>query len=166
MTVRSVTRLLIFLVPLALTACNGGPGAIVGGKPLRTPTFNYGKDGGGCADIHLYKGTADRREVLWIRADKEKLELPAKGTKTFDLAAKPDGLEVGVDLWETAPSHSAYCNDIAPDTKREAIWAAMKGKITITVFEPTDNPGARPTYKVSAKLEESSSTTGPATPRR
>jgi hypothetical protein len=70
---------------------------------------------------------------------------------TFDLAKAPDGLDVGVDLWEKAPTDSAYCNDIAPDTNKLATWTATKGKLTINIHEGRD-PG-RMTYKVSAKLE-------------
>jgi hypothetical protein len=120
-----------------------------------TPTFRYVKEKeGGCADLYLYKGTADDLEVLWISAQREKLKLPDKGSRTFDLAAAPDGLRVAIDLWEKAPRFHAYCNDISPDTKRLATWKATKGKLTITVAEPAEQGGAgRKKYKASARLE-------------
>ena len=150
----------VLMVTFPLASCqradtDGGPdGGGEKGK-VRAPTFKYDKKKeGGCANVHLYKMTADQVEVLVIRADKEKLKLPAKGTVTFDLAKAPEGLVVAVDLWDKAPRFRAYCNDIGPDTKKEATWKAKKGKLTLTIFEPADKKGAGPrTYKVSAKLE-------------
>jgi len=123
--------------------------------PDRTPAFKYVEDKeGGCADIFLHKGTADDLEVLWISADKKKLNLPAKGSVSFDLATAPAGLEVAIDLWDAAPRFSAYCNDIASDTKKTATWKAKKGKVTITIGEPADPPESRSgRYKVSARLD-------------
>ena len=125
------------------------------GAPRSTPSFKYVQEKeGGCRDLFLFKETADGLEVLWISADKEKLKLSATGSNAFDLATAPDGLEVGVDLWEKAPTHSAYCNDIAPDTEKKATWKAKKGKLTITLSEPVDaaRPGPK-TFKASARLE-------------
>src|SRR5437867_3300010 len=90
------------IAALALSSCNGGVTPSGNGK-VRTPTFQYGKDtGSGCADVYLFKGTADSREVLLVGADKEKLNLPEKGGVSFDLAAAPAGLYVKVDLWNVA----------------------------------------------------------------
>src|SRR5262249_2264181 len=87
-------------------------------------------------------------------ADKKKLKLPDKGTATFDLSKAPADLVVQIDLWDKAPRFRAYCNDIAPDTKKEATWKAKKGKLTLTIFAPTDKKAIGPTnYKVSARLE-------------
>jgi len=124
-------------------------------SPIPTPTFNYAKEKeGGCANLYLYKGTADDLEVLWISADKEKLKLAAAGSRAFDLGAAPDGLQVAVDLWEKAPRFSAYCNDISPDTKRLATWKAKKGKLVITIWKSDERtePGSK-RYKASARLE-------------
>jgi hypothetical protein len=123
--------------------------------PGPTLTFKYVKEQeGGCANLYLYKGTADRLEVLWISADKEKLKLPVKGSRTFDLAAAPDGLLVAVDVWKKAPRFGAYCNDIAPDAERLATWKAKKGTLVLTVAEPEPGGEAGPkTYKASARLE-------------
>jgi hypothetical protein len=139
-----------FLV-VAVSSCQPGDAART--DPT-APTFKYVKEKeGGCRDLFLFKGTADGLEVLWISADKEKLKLPAKGSITFDLAAS-DGLMAAVDLWEKPPTSPAYCNDIAPDTKKKATWRAKKGKLTITISETVDpaKPG-RKTYKASARLE-------------
>jgi hypothetical protein len=151
---RSAILLLLFAA-LPLSSCTrdpapGGPGSV------RTPTFGYARDTeGGCGDVFLHKGTADRLEVLWIAADKKKLQLPDEGSRTFDLAAAPDGLQVAVDLWRAAPRFSAYCNDISPDTEREATWRAKKGRITITLHRPdaAAPPGTEQRYRASARLE-------------
>src|SRR5262249_11573402 len=122
---------------------------------IPTPTFKYVKEKeGGCANLFLYKGTADDLEVLWISADREKLKLPGKGSCTFDLGAAPDGLQVGIDLWDKAPRFPAYCSDISPDTKKLAIWKAKKGKLIITISESAEQtePGPKK-YKASAHLE-------------
>lgn len=153
MTTRLVTVCFLTAVPLLVGGCGrGGPLAVLGGTPARTPTFDYAKDAGsGCGDLFFFKGTADRREVLWGSADKDKLKLPKTGSKSFDLAAAHDGLEVAVDLWVAAPRDSAYCNDISADTEREATWRATKGKVTITIHGPPDEKNR--TYKASIRLE-------------
>lgn len=138
---------------LILPACKPGRLPRFSGP---APSFKFVKHKeGGCANVILFKGTADDLEVLWIHADKEKLKLPAKGSVTFDLAAMPDGLQVGIDLWEKAPRFPAYCNDISADTKKRAIWKARKGKVTFTMFEAAKREGPGPAnYQVSARLEK------------
>jgi hypothetical protein len=139
------------LLAVALGICSCGPS---GFGP--TPGFKYVKQKeGGSADIYVFKGTADDLEVLWISAEKEKLKLPQKGSKTFDLAKSSDGLQVAIDIWEKAPRFSAYCNDITDDTKKRATWRAKSGKVTITILEPVDPAGAaRPKrYKATVRLE-------------
>jgi hypothetical protein len=151
MNARSPAALLFLMAAFVLPSCS--PRSL--GR-LRIPTFNYAKETeGGCADVYLHKGTADKREVLWISADKKKLKLPDEGSKTFDLAEAPDGLLVAVDLWDKAPRFSAYCNDIGPDTKREATWKAKKGKITLTLhpMEEGEKTGPRQ-YKASARVQD------------
>jgi hypothetical protein len=141
---RHLTLALLLVPVLALASC----------ARLRSPTFQYVKEQqGGCGDVYFHKGTADKTEVLWVSADKKKLQLPDKGSKTFDLATAPDGLVVAVDLWPQAPRFSAYCNDIAPDVRPDATWKAKKGKVTITVSEPEDKKG-RGSYKASVHLED------------
>jgi hypothetical protein len=149
---RSLTLAVLLVAALALTSCarngSGGPAGV------RSPTFQYVKaEEGGCGDVYFYKGTADKTEVLWVSADKKKLRLPDQGSKTFDLAAAPDGLIVAVDLWPKAPRFRAYCNDISPDVRRDATWKAKKGKVTITVSEPPDKEG-RGKHKAGVRLED------------
>jgi hypothetical protein len=135
MHARRLTACLILIPALALPSCNREAAG------MRYPTFQYVKEQeGGCADLFFHKGTKDQLEVLWVSADRKKLHLPATGSKTFDLATAPDGLTVAVDLWKAAPRFSAYCNDISPDTQREATWKVKKGKVTITVFGPKAKP--------------------------
>ncbi|HEY7309769.1 MAG TPA: hypothetical protein VH643_10460 [Gemmataceae bacterium] len=147
---RQPAVLLLLLAIFVLPSC--GPKFL---GQVRTPTFNYVKESeGGCADVYLHKGTADNREVLWISANKEKLKLPDNDSKTFNLADAPDSLRVAVDLWDKAPRFSAYCNDISPDTKREATWKAKKGTITLTLHPTKEGEKERPRrYKASARLD-------------
>jgi hypothetical protein len=138
------------MILAGLTACDRKLG-------VRSPTFQYVREQeGGCGDLYCYKGTADRTEVLWVSADKKKLELPDKGSKTFDLATAPEGLVVAVDLWQTAPRFSAYCNDVSDgDAKLEATWKAKKGKITLTVFlPPNKEKQPREQSKASIRLQD------------
>jgi hypothetical protein len=154
MSTRRLTALLFLVVPLALGSClRWNPGAPPTGAAARFPRFRYAQETqGGCGNVFLYKGTADKCEVLWISADQKKLQLSDNASKTFDLTAAPDGLQVAVDLWETAPRFSAYCNDIAPDTKKLATWKATKGKLTITIRR-RDDLAEPPPLKASAHLE-------------
>jgi hypothetical protein len=150
MHMRPLPACLLLLATLPLTSCNQSDGGV------RQPTFRYVKgQEGGCGNLFFHKGTQDKLEVLWVSADRKKLQLPDKGSRTFDLATTPEGLTVAVDLWKTAPRYSAYCNDISPDIPREATWKARKGKVTITVFEPQEKPGqAFRAYKASLRLED------------
>src|SRR5262245_21196574 len=98
---RSVTVGVSVMLVVTLSSCKqeGSPRGSVS-----EPTFKYvKKKEGGCADLFLHKGTDDDLEVLWISAEKKKLKLPEKGSRTFDLAEAPDGLQVAIDLWEKAP---------------------------------------------------------------
>jgi hypothetical protein len=148
MTSRFLTLCFLFTTTLAAASCTEVAG-------VRRPTFAYVKEQeGGCGYLFFYKGTKDRIEVLWASVNKKKLKLPDKGSKSFDLASSLDGLTVAVDLWKAPPRFSAYCNDIGPDTTREAIWKAKKGKVTITVFEPEDKQhSGRGNYRANLKLE-------------
>jgi hypothetical protein len=144
--------LLVILQAIALTSCqrqNAPP------RSDASPTFQYVKEKqGGCGDLFLYKGSADDLEVLWISVDKKKLKLPDKGTVSFDLATAPDGVQVAIDLWESAPRFRAYCNDISPDAEKRSTWKANKGKLFRTMLEPVTPAQAGPsTYKASARLE-------------
>lgn len=152
----SVRRLTIALpVILTVTLCSCHPGDTPGAAPAAAPTFRYVKDReGGCGNLFLYKGTADDLEVLWVSADRDRLKLPDEGSRTFELAAAPAGLRVGIDLWETAPRFRAYCNDISPDTRKKATWVAKQGKLTLTLRGPAEaaEPGPKH-YRASARLE-------------
>src|SRR5262245_65325854 len=106
MNIFRLSFILLLMGIIPLSGCHRADGDGDGGGKAkgRTPTFKYEKKKeGGCADVYLYKMTADEREVLVVRADKKKLKLPDKGSVTFDLAKAPDGLVVEVDLWEKAP---------------------------------------------------------------
>src|SRR4051812_35098028 len=99
MNMRLLTICIPAIIALLLCSCqrNGAPPAVTAPAAIATPTFKYvkGKEGG-CANLFLYKGTADDLEVLWIRATKDKLKLPVKGSQAFDLAAARDGLQVAI----------------------------------------------------------------------
>jgi hypothetical protein len=134
---------LLFIGLLSLIGCNG-----------RTPTLTYVKEAeGGCADVFLFKAMADQREWLWVSADKKKLNLPDKGSKTFDLADELDGLMVKIDLWSGTPKFQPYCNCVRGGENVDATWTARSGKVTITIQEPLPGEGPLKRYKVSAKLE-------------
>jgi hypothetical protein len=142
---RITASCLLFVTALAITSCDA----------VRAPTFAFVKEKeGGCGNVFFHKGTKDGTEFLVVSADKTKLGLPEKGSKTFDLAKAPDGLTVVVDLWKTAPRFSPYCNDISASETREAIWKARKGKVTITFLGPSGKPiDGRGNYRASIKLE-------------
>jgi hypothetical protein len=148
MYLRCLVICVLIGITLAVVSCDPTPG-------VRTPTFAYVKEKqGGCADVFFHTGTADGTEFLYVSADKKKLGLPEKGSKSFDVATAPGGLIVAVDLWKTAPRFSPYCNDISAGEKREATWKAKKGKVTITLAEPDPKPKeGRGNYRASLKLE-------------
>jgi hypothetical protein len=136
---------------LALPACQRVPP--LSGDAFAPPTFAYAGEGGGCAHIFLFKGTQDGTEFLTVSAEIEKLKLPAKGTRTFEIADVKQGLAIAVDLWEKKPDHLRYCNDIDDDPKLKAKWVAKRGKVTITLEEPAKGDNPNRTFKASVRLE-------------
>lgn len=163
-------RLLVLIaIPLTLCACrradNGGDnggrdgGHFFGGggkdKKGRMPTFKYVKEqDGGCADVLLFTATADKREYLCVHADKKKFNLPEKGEKTIDIAEARADFGLTVQLWETAPKFTPYCNCVTDNNLPGSTWKAIRGKVTFTMLGPAIVPeGANPTYRVSARFE-------------
>jgi hypothetical protein len=173
MNLRRLVAGLMIVIPVGLCSCfgnkndkneqggnnepQGGGNLLPHGGAVRMPTFQFvKKNEGGCGIDHafFYKGTEDMREVVWISADKKKLDLLAKGTKTFDIAKRPEGLIVKLDLWDKTPKFVHYCNDISDnESKLESTWTAKKGKITIAIHEDVPEPTKHRNYKASAKLE-------------
>jgi hypothetical protein len=161
MSLQRLAALLLLTAPLLLCSCaDVAPPANPPNNPpqqggVRAPTFQYvKKHEGGCHDLYLYKGSDDRREFLLVWADKKKLDLPEKGSKTFDLANAPKELKVTIDLWNRATER--YCNDFTTaGTKIEATWKAVKGKITITLHGPGEmlKEGGRILPRASVRLE-------------
>jgi hypothetical protein len=147
MNARLRLSLILAGVLLTLPACSAlGPGAV--------PKFNYaGGKAGGCANISLYKGSADDREFLRVWTEETKFKVPATGSETYDLTRTP-GLHVTVELWEKAPKFLPYCNDISSEEKVRATWNATAGKVTIKNLGPVEKAeGPFPRYKVTVVLE-------------
>jgi hypothetical protein len=153
MNLRSSVYVFVVLSTLA-NGCNRGENGGGGLFASRTPTLQFAKESdGGCANVVLYKSTADQREFLWVSADTKTLNIPALGSKEFDLANPPEGLLVKIDLWASAPKHTPYCNCVSDNATRDSRWNAKSGKVTITLHDFVDPEGPMRRYKASAKFE-------------
>lgn len=156
MYIRNRMLALLTLSAFMFLGCNraenggGGQGLFAG----RTPTMQFVKEGeGGCADVFLFKATADDREFLWVSADTKSLNIPPLGSKEFDLANPPEGLQVKIELWMAKSRFTPYCNCVTDNTPRDSTWSAKSGKVTITLHDFVDPEGPMRRYKASAKFD-------------
>jgi hypothetical protein len=103
----------------------------------RTPSLAYA-DGDGCWNVFLYGWSADRTEIITVRADQDLLQL-SNTPQTFDLAVPRIGLEVTVHVFHRPLQSSPFCTDVGQlyDVPPE-LWRVAGGSVTIEVSRPTD----------------------------
>ena len=130
----------VFVVCLAVAAaCRSGPETGKLAADVRIPRLSY-ISSGGCANIVLYAGSQDRKEWLFVLAERRDLGF-STGTTSYDLAGDSVTLRVQVELFET-PGDPEYCNDTPVEWHLpNAVWKARSGRITITLI------GAEEGYK-------------------
>lgn len=99
----------------------------------RQPAMTYG-DAEGCGDFQLGGWTANRDEVVVLRANAQELGLSAQAT-TFDLALESGRIPVQVFVYEAAQRQFDFCSDVkmaqGPDSVGPELWRAVAGTVTI-----------------------------------
>jgi hypothetical protein len=98
----------------------------------RTPALTYG-EADGCDSAFVFGWSADRAEVITIRASQELLQLSST-PQTFALSVPRIGLEVMVHVFQSALQSWPFCTDVG--TMYEVppeVWRAAAGSITIAL---------------------------------
>jgi hypothetical protein len=114
----------------------------------RPPSMAY-TDADGCGYADLYGWTADRAEVLVVRAAAEELGLSVHAA-TFDLAREPLNISVQAYVYAEPQHRFDFCSDVIiprpPDSVGPATWRAVGGTITMQLSPPgvrSDSPHLR-----------------------
>ncbi len=129
--------------------------------PDRPPSFAYA-DADGCSEVFVYGWSADRTEVIAIRADKAALQL-STAPRTFDLALHPNEIALSVDVFERPQRNWPFCTDfVVNDGTRRETWKAVAGAVTVQLSPPGVRARQPNQYRVTIQIDtaELVSTTG------
>jgi hypothetical protein len=148
-------QLLLLLLALVAIACGpSGDDEPAPGEQASHVSSSMAFDaGGGCSDLFVYGLSTDRRTSIGVRVDRERLGPAGAGAATFDVAARPEEIEITVDVFARAQSFDDYfCTDyrISGDRPTER-WSAVGGTLTIELPEGPAAPGEE--YRASVRLE-------------
>jgi hypothetical protein len=117
----------------------------------RAPVLTY-SDGDGCAHLFVYGWTADRSEVITMRADRQLLGLSIN-PRTFDLASPPAGFELLVHVYGRPLRSWPFCTDLISNPGEPSdIWRAIGGSVTIELSAPSVRPGQSGLYRVTIRI--------------
>jgi hypothetical protein len=104
----------------------------------RRPAMTY-IDADGCGDIRIYGWTADRAEVLVVRAAGAVLAVPT-GAATFDVGRQSATISIEAHVFDTPQRRFDFCSHLrilpAPGAAAPEIWRAIGGTITIEMSPP------------------------------
>jgi hypothetical protein len=113
----------------------------------RRPALSY-VDAEGCGDIQVYAWSADRAEVLSVRAGSQALGLSTVPA-TFDLS-RSTNISVEAYVHASPQQQFEFCTDVrspsGPDGSGPETWRAIAGTITIELSLPgirARSPGVR-----------------------
>ena len=116
----------------------------------RTPSLTY-TDADGCGHVFVYGWSADRTEVIGVRADKDLLQLTTT-TKMIDAAAQRNGLEVTLHMYEQPVRSWPFCTDIGFPAAVEETWRMTRGTVAIVLSEPGVVPQAPFMYRATITI--------------
>ena len=119
----------------------------------RRPSLNYGTGGEGCANVVFAAFSDDRAEAITIIVDGKGLALSAGAPRTIDLARETRRVSVSVRVFDRPLRRSPFCHQVA-EANNEAIWRAVRGRVTILLSSPRRARSDQPeTYRATIRLE-------------
>jgi TPR repeat protein len=99
----------------------------------RTPGLAYA-DTEGCANLYVYGTSADRTEIIQVRAEKDVLQLSTV-PRTFDIGSQLPGLAIVVFVYDRPVRYGA-CSDVRDPGVSLESWTAVGGTVSIQISPP------------------------------
>jgi hypothetical protein len=121
----------------------------------RPPSMAYA-DADGCGDIFVYGWSADRAEMITVRADKAMLNL-STAPATFDIGRQPSGIEVVIHVYALPKGPGHFCSDIVAQpasgpASLDETWRAVAGTMTIELSAPGVRARSPHLYRATIRL--------------
>jgi hypothetical protein len=119
------------------------------------PQATFTGEGAGCANLVAYRASADHTQYAGVQLDREQVGIAIGSARTIDLGETPLGVEVFVDVYESAvASDTPYCTDHrSEDAATATRWTAQAGKVTIELAADPRSTRESPTYRATLRLE-------------
>lgn len=97
----------------------------------RAPRLAYA-DTEGCANLYVFGRSADRTEVIRVRAERNVLQL-ATEPRTFEIGSHAPGLEVTVLVYDR-PVGNWGCSDVRDPGPSPEPWTAVAGTVSVQLL--------------------------------
>jgi hypothetical protein len=127
----------------------------------RRPAMTY-VDSEGCGYFQLVGWTADRDEVVVVRANAQDLGV-STGTATFDLSRSSSNISIEAYVYDAPQRRFNFCTDViirAQDSVEPEVWRAVAGTVSIEMSSPGTRSGPRATVTLTdVVLRNSAGTT-------
>jgi hypothetical protein len=121
----------------------------------RPPSMAY-VDADGCGAIFVYGWSADRAEMITMRADKEMLNLSTTPA-TFDIGRQMSAIELAIHVYALPKGAGQFCSDVGhqPESGPASLdetWRAVAGTITIELSRPGVRARSPQLYRATIRL--------------
>jgi hypothetical protein len=116
----------------------------------RSPSLSFAGSEG-CGDVFLYGWTAERAEVITIRADKERLQLSVV-PRSVDLGTSVGLMDVAIHVYGQPTNSLPFCTDVSLRVPTEEVWRAVGGTATIHLSPPGVRIRAPRSYRATVTI--------------
>jgi len=116
----------------------------------RNPSLAY-QAAEGCGNLFVFGWSADRTEVIAIRANKDLLAL-STGPLAIDSVTHKNDLNVTVHAYERPLRSWPFCTDVVMSGSTEEIWMMVRGTVTITLSPPGVVKRAPDLYRATVQI--------------
>jgi hypothetical protein len=116
----------------------------------RQPAMTYA-DSEGCGYFQLVGWTADRDEVVVVRADAQALGI-STGAATFDLARSSSNISIEAYVYDAPQRHLNFCTDVIireQESVEPEVWRAIAGTVSVEMSMPGTRSGPRATVTLT-----------------
>jgi len=116
----------------------------------RPPALAY-VDFEGCGYFQLLGFTADRNEVIVVRANVQDLGLSTEAA-TFDLSRTSSNISIETHVYDAPQRHFNFCTDViirGEGSIEPEVWRAVAGTVSIEMSAPGARSGPRATVTLS-----------------